>query len=228
MRLEDLNWMDVEAYLKQDDRLILILGSCEQHASLSLLTDIRIPQALADSASQRTGVLVAPSLNFGCSPYFLAYPGTISFRVNTLLAAVEDIIRSVYAHGFRRVLVLNGHGGNIPAKTFLHELNNSLPDLKLNWYDWWLSHSIEAVAVKHNIKPTHANWLEAFPFTIVGETPDVDKVPPHVPSAIMDAATAKQVYSDGSFGGKYIADENIQHELLAAALEDILLMLKFE
>ena len=228
MRLEDLNWMDVEAYLKQDDRLMLILGSCEQHASLSLMTDIRIPQALADSASQRTGVLVAPPLNFGCSPYFLAYPGTISLRVGTLLAAVEDIVRSLHGQGFRRILILNGHGGNIPAKTFLHELNNNLPDLKLNWYDWWLSHSIEAVAVKHNLKPSHANWLEAFPFTMVGETLEGDKVPPRVPSAIMDAATAKQVYGDGSFGGRHRASEEIQHELLAAALEDILLLLKFE
>jgi len=228
MRLEDLNWMDIEAYLKQDDRIMLILGSCEQHASLSLLTDIRIPQALADSASQRTGVLVAPSLNFGCSPYFLAYPGTISLRVSTLTAAVEDILRSLHGQGFRRILVLNGHGGNIPAKTFLHEVNNGLPDLKLNWYDWWLSHSIEAVAVKHNIKPTHANWLEAFPFTMVGETPEGDKVPPRVPSAVMDAGTARQVYGDGSFGGRYKASEEIQHEMLVAAIEDILLLLKFE
>lgn len=228
MRLEDLNWMDVEAYLKEDDRIMLIFGSCEQHASLSLLTDIRIPQALADTASQRTGVLVAPSLNFGCSPYFLAYPGTISLRVSTLLAAVEDIVRSLHGQGFRRILVLNGHGGNIPAKTFLHELNNSLPDLKLNWYDWWLSHSIEAVAVKHNIKPTHANWLEAFPFTIVGEMSEGDKLPPKVPSAVMDARTAREVYGDGSFGGRYRASEDIQHEMLAAALEDILLLLKFE
>jgi creatinine amidohydrolase len=50
MRLEDLNWMDVEKYLAQDDRLILVLGACEQHAYLSLLTDIKIPLALADSA----------------------------------------------------------------------------------------------------------------------------------------------------------------------------------
>ncbi len=51
MRLEDLNWMDVEKYLAQDDRLMLVLGACEQHAYLSLLTDIKIPLALADSAS---------------------------------------------------------------------------------------------------------------------------------------------------------------------------------
>jgi creatinine amidohydrolase len=51
MRLEDLNWMDVEKYLAQDDRLILVLGACEQHAYLSLLTDIKIPLA----ADRRAG-----------------------------------------------------------------------------------------------------------------------------------------------------------------------------
>jgi creatinine amidohydrolase len=69
MRLEDLNWMDVERYLEQDDRLILVLGACEQHGHLSLLTDIKIPLALTDSASNRTGALIAPPLNFGVSPY---------------------------------------------------------------------------------------------------------------------------------------------------------------
>ncbi len=228
MRLEDLNWMDVEKYLQQDDRLILILGACEQHGYLSLLTDIRIPLALADSASQRTGVLVAPPLNFGVSPYFAAYPGSISLRVSTLTAAVEDIVRSTHAHGFRRILILNGHGGNSPARNHLHEVNNSLPDLKLNWYDWWMSHSVEAVAIKHNLKPTHANWLEAFPFTIVSDLPEGEKTPPRVPSAIMDAATTRQVYGDGSFGGRYRVDDEIMREVLNAALEDVLLLLKFE
>ncbi len=228
MRLEDLNWMDVEKYLQHEDRLMLIFGAAEQHVYLSLLTDIKIPLALADSASQATGVLVAPPLNFGVSPYFLSYPGTISLRVSTLIAAAEDIVRSAYGHGFRRILIINGHGGNSPARNHLHEVNNSLPDLKLNWYDWWLSHSVEAVAVKHNIKPSHANWLEAFPFTIVGEMPKEDKTPPRVPSAIMDAKTAREVYGDGSFGGPYRADDSIMHELFAAALEDVLKLLEFD
>lgn len=94
MRLEDLNWMDVERYLQTDDRLMIVLGSCEQHGYLSLLTDVKIPLALADAASEQTGVLVAPPLNFGSSPYFLAYPGTLSLRLNTLLDLVEDLIRS--------------------------------------------------------------------------------------------------------------------------------------
>lgn len=228
MRLEDLNWMDVEKYLQHEDRLILVTGATEQHGYLSLLTDIKIPLALADSASQATGVLVAPPLNFGASPYFLAYPGTLSLRVSTLIAAVEDIVRAAYGHGFRRMLIVNGHGGNSAARNHLHEVNNDLPDLKLSWYDWWLSHSVETVAIKHNIKPRHANWLEAFPFTVVGEMPKGSKTPPEVPSAILEAKTARKVYGDGSFGGPYRVGDDIMHELFTAALEDILQLLKFD
>ena len=227
MRFEDLNWMDVEAYLKQEDRLILVLGATEQHAYLSLLTDIRIPMALADAASQASGVLIAPPLNFGCSPYFLAYPGTLSLRVSTLIAAMEDLVRSAYQSGFRRILVLNGHGGNNPARTQLVETANSLPEIQLRWYDWWLSHSVEAVGIKHGLKPAHANWLEAFPFTIVSEIPQTPKLPPVVPG-IMNAKIAREVYGDGSFGGPYLAGEDVMHELFASSLEDILQLLKFE
>jgi len=227
MRFEDLNWMDVESYLEQDDRLMLVLGACEQHAYLSLLTDIKIPLALADSASNQTGVLVAPPLNFGISPYFLDYPGTLSFSVETMISAVEDIVRSAYRQGFRRILLLNGHGGNTPVRQRLNEVNNSLSDLKMNWYDWWSSHSIQAVAQKYNIKPNHANWLEAFSFTIVGDLPEGSKTPPKVPSPIMDAKTSREVYGDGSFGGPYRVDDGIMQELLQAALEDVLLLLEF-
>jgi len=227
MRFEDLNWMDVERYLEQDDRLILILGACEQHAYLSLLTDIKIPLALADSASKQTGVLIAPPLNFGISPYFLDYPGTLSFGVKTMLLAVEDIVRSAYVQGFRRILLLNGHGGNTPVRQHLNDVNNDLPELKMRWYDWWSSHSIEAVAQKHSIKPNHANWLETFSFTIVGELPEGSKMPPNVPSAIMDSQKARDVYGDGSFGGPYRVDDEIMQEVLGAALDDVLQLLKF-
>ena len=228
MRIEDLNWMDVEKYLKQEDRLMMVLGSTEQHGYLSLLTDIKIPLALADSASQASGVLVAPPLNFGVSPYFLAYPGTISLRVSTFIAVVEDVVRSACKHGFKRILVINGHGGNTPARNHLQEVNNDLPNLKINWYDWWLSHSVEATAAQRDITPRHANWLEAFPFTIVGEMPKGDKTPPKVPSAVMDTTTARNVYGDGSFGGPYRASDEIMHEIFSAALEDILQLLRFD
>jgi creatinine amidohydrolase len=227
MRFEDLNWMDVESYLPQDDRLMVVLGACEQHGYLSLLTDVKIPQALADAASLQCGVLVAPALNFGSSPYFLDYPGTLSLRVNTLLDLVEDIIRSAYRQGFRRFLILNGHGGNEPVRGRLYELLNQIEDLRIAWYSWWLSHSVIEVAKKFDLKPSHANWLEAFSFTRVAELPSENKPPPHIPG-LMGAEEARKIYGDGSFGGPYFVEEVVMNELFTAALEDVLNLLKFD
>lgn len=227
MRIEECNWMDVESYLEQEDRLILVLGACEQHAYLSLLTDVKIPQALADAASQVSGVIVAPALNFGCSPYFLAYPGTFSLRVSTLLDLVEDLVRSAFRQGFRRILVLNGHGGNDPARARLYELATELPGLRLAWYAWWQAHSVQALAEKHALKPAHANWLEAFPFTKVAELPQDDKIPPRIPG-LMGADQARRVYGDGSFGGPFQTDLAIMDEIFQAALADVIGLLQFE
>ena len=226
MRFEDLNWMDIRSYLEQDDRIILVLGATEQHGYLSLLTDIKIPLALADAAAAESGILVAPPLNFGCSPYFLEYPGTISFRSSTLMAAIEDMLDSLTSAGFKRILVLNGHGGNAPAKAFLSEYLNSHPGVRINWYEWWQSHSVEEICVKHQLKPAHANWLEAFPFTRVADLPQEPKTPPMVPG-LMDAKMARQVYGDGSFGGRYQANDEVMSEIFAACLQDIRLLLLF-
>ena len=227
MRFSDLNWMDVESYLRHDDRVMLVLGACEQHAYLSLLTDAKVPLALADAASQQSGVLVAPPLNFGASPYFMDYPGTISLRVVTLLNVAEDLVRSLYRHGFRRILVLNGHGGNDPVRGRLYEVADNLGDLRLAWYAWWQSHSLEPIFLKHGIKPAHANWLEAFDFTRVADLPEEVKAPPHVPG-LMGAAEARRVYGDGSFGGPYAVGKAVMDEVFAACLEDVLQLLKFE
>jgi creatinine amidohydrolase len=226
MRIEDLNWMDVEAYLKHEDRLIFVLGACEQHGYLSLLTDARIPLALADAASQQTGVLVAPPVNFGVSPYFLTYPGTLSLRSSTLLDLAEDLVRSAYGQGFRRMLVLNGHGGNDGARGRLVEVGNALPGLRLAWYAWWQSNSVKALAQKHQLEPAHASWMEAFPFTRVGNLPDGEKTPPSF-TGLLNAEQTRAAYGDGVFGGAYQASEAVMQEMFNACLADILYLLKF-
>jgi creatinine amidohydrolase len=226
MRVEELNWMDVERYLQTEDRIMLVLGACEQHGYLSLLTDVKIPLALADAASQRSGVLVAPPLNFGISPYFLSYPGTISLRLATFVDVVEDIFRSLYRQGFRRFLVLNGHGGNQPGVARIHELANELPGMQAAWYSWWSAHSVEAAALKHELKSYHAAWIEAFPFTRVGELPEGKKVPPAY-QGILNTQDFRQVFGDGVFGGPYQVEQRIMDEIFAAALEDVLFYLEF-
>ena len=227
MRIEDLNWFDVEDYLKTNDRLMFVLGACEQHGYLSLSTDSKIPVALADAASQRTGVLVAPPLHFGASPYFLTYPGTMSLRVSTLLDIVEDLVRSVYRQGFRRLLFLNGHGGNDPVRARLVEIVDTFPGLKIAWYAWWTAANVTATAEKHGLKSYHAAWIEAFPFTRVSDLPNGEKEPA-TPSGILGAEVTRQVYGDGVFGGPYVVSDAIMQEIFDAALADVLQFLRFE
>jgi creatinine amidohydrolase len=140
---------------------------------------------------------------------------------------VEDILRSAHGGGFRRILVLNGHGGNDGVRSRLYELANELPGLKLAWYAWWQSHGVQTIAENHDMKPAHANWLEAFPFTVVGELPDGEKIPPHV-TGILNAEETRQVYGDGVFGGAYQSDPVVMDEIFSTAVEDILQLLKFD
>ncbi len=227
MRFDDLNWFDLEKYLEQDDRLMVVIGACEQHAYLSLTTDVKIPLSLADAASKQTGIPVAPPINFGASPYFLSYPGTLSLRLTTLLGVVEDLVRSAHSQGFKRILVLNGHGGNDAVRGRIYELTNQIPDLRVAWYAWWQSHSVSDVIQNYGYKPAHANWLEAFPFTIVGDLPEGEKDPPRVPN-LLNASQTRKLYGDGSFGGPYYVGKQILDEIFNVAVADIIYLLQFD
>src|SRR5207244_1889461 len=93
MRISDMNWMMVEEYLKRDDRCVLPLGSTEQHAYLSLSVDSILAERLATEVAELAGVPVFPVLAYGITPYFRAFPGTITLRVETYMSIVWDIFR---------------------------------------------------------------------------------------------------------------------------------------
>ena len=224
MRLGELNWMDIENYLKKDDRIILVLGSTEQHGYLSVLADVKVPLTLADAASQESGILVAPPMNFGNSPYFLAYPGTISLRVETLLMVAEDMVRSLYGQGFKRILVLNGHGGNRPVQNRLYELTSELKDLKIIWYSWWLSPAILEFQKEKGLAAFHANWSEAFPFVRSSAIPAKEKDPLET-NRVLSPLQSREYYGDGVFGGRYQVDDTIMNEMFGVALKEVIRLL---
>ena len=112
MRISEMNWMMVEEYLRRDDRAVLPLGCTEQHAYLSLSTDSILAERLAVDAAEPLGVPVFPVLAYGITPYFRAFPGTITLRVETYMSVVGDILDAITEHGFKRILIVNGHGSN--------------------------------------------------------------------------------------------------------------------
>ena len=76
MRVWDCNWMQLEEYLARDDRIVLPLGSTEQHAYLSLGTDAILAERVSVEAAEPLGVPVLPALAYGLTPAFAAYPGS--------------------------------------------------------------------------------------------------------------------------------------------------------
>src|SRR5213596_3551142 len=114
--------MQLEEYLERDNRVVLPLGSTEQHAYLSLETDSILAERVSVEAAEPLGVPVLPVLPYGLTPTFAAaYPGSPTLRLETFVGVIRDLLDSLYAQGFRRLLIVNGHGGNTPAQTVVRE-----------------------------------------------------------------------------------------------------------
>lgn len=218
MRLEDLNWMDVERYLQTDDRIILVTGATEQHAYLSLLSDILIPAKIAAAVGDREKVLVAPSLNFGYSREFSYFPGTISITRQTFDLVLLEIVESLLHQGFRQFFIVNGHGGNLLPER-LHDFVNE-DELKVIWYDWRLGSAVRNFEYAQGVRFSHANWGENFPFTRVGEIPVMEKPLLELPDEFEDPQAARDLLGDGSFGGPYQIDDAQMQALFDSVVDE--------
>jgi len=156
MRARDLNWMQLEAYLERDDRIVLPLGSTEQHAYLSLTTDNILAERVSLEAAEPVGVPVLPVLPYGVTPSLAAYPGSPTLRVATFLAVVRDLLDSLRAQGFRRFLLVNGHGGNTAASSLALEWMGEHSDARVLFHSWWIGPKVEP-------QPTTASFAPSRP-----------------------------------------------------------------
>jgi creatinine amidohydrolase len=206
MRIADMNWMQVEAYLKQDDRCVLPVGSTEQHAYLSLSVDNILAERVALESAEPLGVPVFPVVNYGITPYFRAYPGSVTVRVNTYLALIKDILDSLAEQGFKRILVVNGHGGNTPAQMLIIEWMADHPGCVVKWHNWWASPRTMAKVNAIDDLASHASWMENFPWTRLAQVAmpserkplvDPDKMKLLAPKALRD------FLGDGNYAGYY-------------------------
>jgi creatinine amidohydrolase len=165
MRISEMNWMMVEEYLTRDDRCVLPLGSTEQHAYLSLSVDSILAERLAIEAAEPLGVAVFPAVAYGITPYFRAFPGTITLRAQTYFSIVRDILDAMAEQGFKRILIVNGHGGNAPAQGLIGEWTAEHPEARIKFHNWWNAPKVWAQVQAIDPVASHASWMENFRWT---------------------------------------------------------------
>jgi creatinine amidohydrolase len=215
LQIRDMNWVQVEEYLRHDDRAVLPLGSTEQHARLSLCVDCILSERVASEAAEPLGVPVFPPLNYGITPYFRAYPGTLSLRVETYLRVVDDLLEGLAGTGFRRILIVNGHGGNQPAQSQGIEWMGRHPGVQVRFHNWFNAPKTWAKVQEIDPVASHASWMENFPWTRLAGVAmpreqktmiDIERM------RLMNPDGVRRYLGDGNFGGLY---ERPDEEVLA-------------
>ena len=211
MRISESNWQQVEAYLRNDDRAILPLGSTEQHAQLSLSVDSILSERVAAEAAEPLGVPVFPVLPYGLTAMFAAaYPGSPTLKLETYAALLRELLDSLYRQGFRRFLLVNGHGGNVPAGSLVREWAAAHQDAQAIFYSWWENDEFDRLTKEIDPETRygtwHAAWLENFPWTRLGgvEIPEGRKeVLDAAAYRVADPEGVRKLLGDGSFGAPY-------------------------
>ena len=223
MKISNMAWMQVEEYLKNDDRCVLPLGSTEQHAYLSLSVDSILAERMALETAEPLGIPVFPVQSYGVTPYFRAYPGTISLRIDTYLSLIRDILNSLAQSGLLRILVVNGHGGNSPASGLVREWVTDNPGVKVKFHNWWNAPKTLAKATEIDPEGSHASWMENFPWTRLEHVTAPDKKKPMAEVSrlqLLDAQALREYLGDGNFGGLYQRPDEDMLAIWEVALEE--------
>lgn len=223
MRISETNWMMVEEYLKRDDRCALPLGSTEQHCYLSLSVDSILSERIAAEAAEPLGVPVFPVLAYGITPYFRAFPGTITLRVETYLLILRDILDAMAEQGFKRILIVNGHGGNTPAQSLAAEWMADHSGIRIKFHNWWNAPKVWAQVQAIDPVASHASWMENFPWTRLA---NIDMPREQKPMSDLerlrklDPKSVREYLQDGNYGGRYQRDDEEMMKIWRVGVEE--------
>ncbi len=140
-RLDRLNGWDFRS--GGFNKAILAVGSTEYHGDhLPYGTDTMVAQHLAEEVARRIeGLLVLPPLPYGMSLHYASFPIAISLTTETLMRVLREVFNSLMGHGIMRLLVVNGHDGNIAAiESAAREFRVEHPDMRIAVLDaWWVT-----------------------------------------------------------------------------------------
>ena len=223
MNISSKNWMQVEDYLKENDTCVIPVGSTEQHAYLSLATDSILAERIAVESADPLGIAVFPVMPYGMTPDFMDYPGTVSLRKETLENVLCDILDSLYHHGFRKMFIVNGHGGNMPLEKTVNEWSAANSGSRVCFYNWWREPKTWAKVCEKDHVGSHASWMENFLWTRLEGVRMPEESKPMIDLKKLRGITpaqARELMGDGNWGGEYQKTDDVMTEVWNAAVEE--------
>ncbi len=141
-RYEELKWPEVGEAALRDPVVVLPVGTMEQHGPhLPLLVDYIIPHRIANDVAEllTPDVIVMPPVVYSFNEHHMDFPGTIAINMYTIIDYVAQIGFSLAHHGFRHIVLLNGHGSNVPVLDLaMRRINNESPAISVLANYWAL------------------------------------------------------------------------------------------
>ncbi len=192
-KLDEMTWPEVAEVLEKPSAVIVPVGSTEQHGlHLPLNVDTRCATYLAEQAAKKVNegqhirVMVAPPINYSDTSAFSSagFTGTIGVSADTLSRVIEDIARDFITQGFKNIIFVNGHGGNvIPISAALRKMSIDYPDAGLYALNWWaLGFEVIPEVCKSEVR-LHADEVEtSVSLVIQPENVYLDKAVKEYPS----------------------------------------------
>ncbi len=236
MQLRLSTWCEIEDYLKTNKGIIIPIGSMEQHGPMGFIgTDSICPEVVAQGISQKTNVVIAPTIQIGMSQHHLSFPGSITLRPTTMIALIKDLVLSLKGHGFTHIFFLNGHGGNVDsikaafseiyAETSLSKQPSPIHLNLCNWYDGTRVEEIQNKYFKegngHHATPGEISL--SF-FAHPNDVKRADMAPKIAPdNSFRDCFDFQKNFPDGRIGSdSSLASIEIGKELYDCAIQDVL------
>ena len=239
MQLHLSTWPEVETYLARSKAILIPIGSTEQHGPTGLLgTDALCPEIISRRAGDEAGFLVGPTFNVGQAQHHMSFPGTITLKPSTMIAAMKDWAESLQRHGFERIYWLNGHGGNIATITAaFSEIYHSVtfagsgnkPPLRCHLRNWWelpgvmdLCRRLFPVGEGSHATPSEISvtWF-GYPQTARQVSELSPKIAPTGP--ILDADDYRRRFPDGRIGSDpSLANIEAGEKIVAMAVQGVI------
>jgi creatinine amidohydrolase len=139
-RYEKLTWPEINDAVDLGKVCILPCGAVEQHGHhLPLDVDLVCPGGIARGAGQALAdkILVLPTISYGYTGHVMDFPGTINSHYTTFMEHVLDVTKSLAYHGFKKIILLNGHGSNMPNLDLVARRTNLETDAECLVIAWW-------------------------------------------------------------------------------------------